>query len=205
MMASKKSTNGGIHSAPEGATPIEPDDAKDLIPGLTTRQELNQFEQRNIAKAMLWARQSRKLKQNLLDIESLKLLHLMMFDETWKWAGRFRTREANIGIAPHQIPTSLVNLCNDVKFWIENETYPVTEYAVRFHHKLVSIHPFKNGNGRHARLATDLLLIYASHPTFTWGGKSIDVEGTTRTRYLAALRKADAGNYKELIRFAIAD
>ena len=197
--------NNSIEFAPEGATPIEPDDLTDLIPSLKTRQELNEFEQRNIAKARAWARRSRKLRKDLLNIESLKLLHKMMFDETWKWSGRFRTRQTNIGVEPYQISNQLANLCADAKVWIEHKMFSSTVFAIRFHYRLVSIHPFINGNGRHARLVADLLMIYASEPPFKWGGKSLDVEGETRAQYLAALKKADRGNYDELISFALAD
>jgi Fic-DOC domain mobile mystery protein B len=196
--------NSDIQFIPEGATPIEPDDLADLIPSLKTRQELNQFEQRNIAKALIWARRSRKLRKNLLNIESLKLLHQMMFNETWQWAGRFRTRQTNIGVEPYQISTQLANLCADAQVWIEHKMFSSTTFAVRFHYRLVSIHPFINGNGRHSRLVADLLMIYASQPPFRWGGKSLDVEGETRAKYLAALKEADKGNYNDLIRFALA-
>ncbi len=187
---------------PEGATPLDPDETEGLIPELTTRSELNFYEQANIAKAILWSRESRKLKQDLLSIDSLCLLHKTMFDETWRWAGQFRPSGKNIGVEPHQIITQLGNLCADGKYWIENKSFATDEIAVRFHHRLVSVHPFFNGNGRHARLVADLLLLYAKLPALTWGGQSLDVEGATRSEYLSALRRADKGNYKQLLDFA---
>jgi Fic-DOC domain mobile mystery protein B len=186
----------------EGATPIDPDEAAGLIPGLTTRNQLNSFEQANIAKAVTWSRRSRKIKQNLLSVETLKLLHKQMFDETWTWAGKFRTTGKNIGVEPYLIQNQLANLCADAKYWIENKTFPLHVCAVRFHHRLVSIHPFPNGNGRHSRLAADLIMINTKQPTFTWGGQSLDVEGSTRAAYLAALREADQGRYEPLLAFA---
>jgi Fic-DOC domain mobile mystery protein B len=189
---------------PIGSTEVDVEEAAALIPGLLTRDELNAFEQRNIAKAAIWARTSRKLKKSLLSIDSLKLLHKNMFDETWRWAGSFRTTGKNIGVEPHQIQTQLRVLCDDATYWFENKVYPVQECAVRFHHRLVAIHPFPNGNGRHARLAADLLLIYSGEKPFSWGGQSIDVEGQTRDRYLSGLREADKGRYSALLQFATA-
>jgi Fic-DOC domain mobile mystery protein B len=125
-----------------------------------------------------------------------------MFDDTWVWAGKFRTTGKNLGVEPHLIQTQLANLCADGKYWIENETFPTEICAVRFHHRLVSIHPFPNGNGRHSRLVADLTMHYAGKPPFTWGGYSIDVEGRTRTDYLHALRLADKGEYSALVEFA---
>jgi Fic-DOC domain mobile mystery protein B len=187
---------------PEGATPLDPDEAAGLKPGLTTRGELNAFEQANIAQAVAWARKSRKLKNSLLSIDSLRLLHKRMFDDTWKWAGTFRTTGKNIGVEPYLIQTQLSALCGDGNYWLENKTFPMDICAIRFHHRLVSIHPFPNGNGRHSRLVADLLMLFAGEPHFTWGGESIELDGNTRTNYLSALRKADKGNYEPLIQFA---
>jgi Fic-DOC domain mobile mystery protein B len=193
-------------NSPIGATPLEPDDLNDLIPRLTTREELNEFEQRNILQALGMAQKSRKLKRDLLSIDSLTWLHRQMFKETWKWAGQFRTRQTNIGADPHQIREQIMTLNGDAKYWLENSTYELQEYAVRIHHRLVKIHPFVNGNGRHARLVADLIMVYADHDPLTWGGSEpIDLEGKSRDQYLEALRKADAGNYDQLILFASAD
>lgn len=187
---------------PEGATPLDADEAAGLKPGLTTRGELNAFEQANIAQGFTWARKSRKLKGNLLSIDSIKLLHKRMFDDTWKWAGTFRTTGKNIGVEPYLIQTQLATLCGDGNYWLENKTFSIDICAIRFHHRLVSIHPFPNGNGRHSRLVADLLMLFAGQSPFSWGGTSIDVEGSTRTNYLNALRSADRGNYDLLIEFA---
>jgi Fic-DOC domain mobile mystery protein B len=190
-------------NSPPGATLIEPDDLNDLIPRLTIKEELNEFEHRNIFKAIIAARKSRKLKRDLLNIDSLTWLHSQMFKDTWQWAGEFRTRQTNIGVEPHQIQDQLAILCADAKYWIENSTYELPVCAVRIHHRLAKIHPFYNGNGRHARLVADLMMFYNGQPEFNWGGRrSLDLEGEIRQRYLAALGKADAGNYNELIQFA---
>jgi Fic-DOC domain mobile mystery protein B len=189
---------------PPGATPLDPDSAADLIPGLTTQGELNEFEARNILKAQRWARAHLKaLRSEILTDTGLRHLHRRMLDETWKWAGEYRRLETNIGVDPRQISTQVPLLCQDAKFWIENSTFPWPELAARFHHRLVSIHPFPNGNGRHARLAADVLLMSNGRPSLTWGGGgSITQPGVQRDEYLAALRDADRNDYARLLRFA---
>jgi Fic-DOC domain mobile mystery protein B len=188
---------------PAGATLADPDEAAGLIPGLSTRAEINAFEQRNIVKGEIWAIRSSKLKKSLISVESLKLLHKQMFDETWRWAGSFRNTGKNIGVEPYLIQTELRTLCDDANYWFANNVYSLQESSVRFHHRLVWIHPFPNGNGRHARLVADLLMIYAKQPRFSWGGETLDVEGETRMRYLTALREADRKRYESLIQFAL--
>lgn len=187
----------------EGATPLDPDSARGLIPRLTMQSELNEFEQTNIQLAVDWASKSRKLKQDLVTIEGIKLLHRKMFDLTWKWAGKFRQHETNLGVSWQQIPEQLKNLCDDVCYWDKERTYPPIEAAVRFHHRLVSVHPFPNGNGRLSRLAADLFLEYRKLPSLSWGS-SVDLASNSsdRKEYLTALRDADKGRYERLIRFA---
>ena len=190
-------------TSPPGATLVEPDDLQYLIPNLSNRQQVNEFEQDNIFQAEEWAHKSRKLRQELLSIESLILLHRNMFNNTWRWAGQFRTRQTNIGVEPHQIRQQLATLCDDGKYWLENSTYELEECAVRVHHRLAKIHPFVNGNGRHARLIADLMMLYARQPQLSWGGhKPLDLK--TRQKYLTALQKADNGSFDELIKFATA-
>ncbi len=188
---------------PEGATPLDPDSARGLIPRLTMQSELNEFEQTNIQLAVDWASKSRKLKQDLVTIEGIKLLHRKMFDLTWKWAGKFRQHETNLGVSWQQIPEQLKNLCDDISYWNKHKTYQPVEAAVRFHHRLVSIHPFPNGNGRLSRLAADLLLEFGKEPSLKWGiSSSLVNDSDARKEYLAALREADKGKYDRLIRFA---
>jgi Fic-DOC domain mobile mystery protein B len=130
----------------KGATPLHSDDMKGLIPNLTTQQELNEFEYLNIEQAMLWAERNRTMKARLLSVAGIQLLHRKMFDQTWEWAGKFRLHDTNIGVAWQHIPPSVKQLVDDAIFWLEHETYALPEVAVRFHHKLVLIHPFPNGN-----------------------------------------------------------
>ena len=190
---------------PNGATPIDHDELKDLIPDyIATMSEINQAEQTNIADAFVWAE-----KQDLSELLTATFvfkLHEKMFNQVWRWAGKQRRSNKNIGVMKEQIVNDLGQLLKNVEYWIQHKTYPVDELAARFHHKLVHIHVFPNGNGRHARLMTDLLLNHLNEPRFTWGTQSaatpLEVEGKTRSEYIAALKKADNGDFNELIRFA---
>lgn len=187
-----------IFDGPE-ATPLSEEEKKGLIPAyISTRSELNQAEQQNIIQAELWAFQR---KRNPLDVEFLKKLHSRMFDQVWEWAGAFRRTERNIGLDPFRIPVELRKLIDDVQYQIDHRTYGPHEIAVRFHHRLVFIHPFPNGNGRHSRLATDILVSYLGRERFTWGAADLASRGEIRSKYIEALRSADKGDYGPLLEF----
>lgn len=184
-----------------GATPLAPDEISGLIPlHFTTQGQLNEWEESNILKAENWMTNSSG-KHALLSIDFTKLLHKRMFDDTWKWAGTFRQTEKNIGVTPSHITTSLKNLLEDVAYQIEKNSYEMDEIAYRFHHRLVSIHPFPNGNGRHARMMTDALLLQNGKPRFSWGNNNLTSENITRRQYIDALKKADKHDYKDLAVF----
>lgn len=186
---------------PEGATPLEQEELKDLIPiHLTTQEELNAWEERNILNAQQWAF---KKKQNIISIEFIKNLHKHMFNKTWKWAGKFRHSEKNIDISWYAIPTKIKELCDDIEYYLEHKTYSKDEIAIRFHHRLVWIHAFPNGNGRHARLIADLLIVKQGNPRFTWGmNQNLYKASPVRAQYIDALQLADRGDYSKLIIFA---
>lgn len=131
-------------------------------------------------------------------------LHRQMFDKTWQWAGTFRKTNKNIGVDSTQVAVKLRNLLDNTKYQIENHVFDTDELAVRFHHQLVWIHAFPNGNGRHSRLMGDLLAMRLGRPRLTWGGgeTSITTVGELRDQYLAALRAADRGQFNDLIAFA---
>lgn len=187
----------------EGNTPLSPDEQADLIPNLSTKEELNQWERENIVVAYSWALNPKTLaKQDALSEPYLRELHRRMFDETWKWAGLYRTSEKNIGVPHHQIREQLAILIGNTRYWIEHETFPPDEIAIRFHHRLVFIHPFANGNGRHARLMADVLAKLSDRPDFTWGGADIVAQGDIRRRYIDALRAADKNEIEPLLAFA---
>jgi Fic-DOC domain mobile mystery protein B len=191
-------------SYPNGATPIDHDELKDLIPDyIATMSELNQVEQINIADAFVWGE-----KQDLSAVLTATFvfkLHEKMFNQVWRWAGKQRRSNKNIGVMKEQIVNDLGQLLKNTEFWIQNKTFQPDELAARFHHKLVHIHIFPNGNGRHARLMTDLLLVHINAPKFTWGKQSaatpLEVEGKTRSEYITALKKADNEDFKDLIQF----
>jgi Fic-DOC domain mobile mystery protein B len=189
-------------SPADGTTSIAPEERGDLIPDLSNQQELNEWERENILVAVRWALDSRSFSlRDPLGESYVRELHRRMFDQTWKWAGMYRATEKNIGVAPHQIREELAKLLADVRYWMSNKSYPPDEIGVRLHHKIVSIHPFPNGNGRHARLITDVMLKRGGGLAFTWGSGDLAVTGDFRNRYITALRAADAGNIQPLLIF----
>ena len=181
---------------PEGATPIDPDEAGGLLlTHITTREELDRWEQDNIIEALAWLEKTKP--KEILNEAFIRKLHKQMFGNVWKWAGKFRQSDKNIGGRWWQISTDLKDLCNDAKLWVDSRSEPSDEIAVRFHHRLVLIHPFPNGNGRLARLMADLLLEnILDYPRFTWGSVNFSSASDTRQRYIAALRAADGYNYQ---------
>ena len=185
-----------------GATPIDPDEVAGLVlTHITTRGELDRWEQDNIAEALAWLEKQKP--RDLLNEGFIRELHKRMFGNVWKWAGKFRQTDKNIGVPWSQIATSLRNLLDDTRLWVESDKVPPDEMAARFHHRLVSIHPFPNGNGRHARLMTDIFLEnLLDRPRFTWGGKNISETSDTRQRYIIALHAADDFDYQPLLDFA---
>jgi Fic-DOC domain mobile mystery protein B len=185
---------------PPGATPLDADELASLVPGhITTQGELNEWEQANIVQGDQWARKQRK---EILNDAFVRQLHKQMFGETWRWAGEFRKSNKNIGIDWPKISVELRKLLDDVHYQIEHASCPSDEIAVRFHHRLVAIHPFPNGNGRHARLMADLLVKRLGQPRFTWGSRSLFDAGETRQAYIAAMQAADTRDYAPLLAFA---
>ncbi|MDX8405780.1 MAG: mobile mystery protein B, partial [Mariprofundus sp.] len=185
----------------EGATPLDPDEAEGLrLTHITTREELNLFEAENIRAGMEWAWRSRR--KDIVSESFIRRLHKQMFAHVWRWAGEFRQSNKNIGVSREMISVDLRRLCDDVSYWIEYETFGADEIAVRFHHRLVAIHPFANGNGRHARMIADLLLEKKLDAIrFCWGGHEIAEANECRQRYIQALQEADRGDYLPLLAF----
>lgn len=189
-----------FHEDDDANTPLTPEEREQLIPSyITLRRELNEAEQVNIGAALRW---TRVRKRNVLDADFIDELHRRMFGDTWKWAGRYRTTARNIGIDAFHIATEMRRLIDDVRYWIEHESYAPDEIAVRFSHRLVAIHPFPNGNGRLSRLAGDLLVRQLGRPPFTWGRANLISTGETRARYVGALRAADQHDIAPLLAFA---
>lgn len=182
---------------PPGATPLDPDDAAGLIPShITTQGQLNEWEYTNVAKGEEWAFGTKQ--RNILSVEFMQTLHRKMFADTWKWAGEIRRKETlPVGIAPERIRQELKTLLQDVEAQIKDGTWRIEEIAARFHHRLVYIHPFPNGNGRFSRTMTDLLLVQNGKDRFAWGA-DLNRDGEVRKRYISALGAADRKDYGPL-------
>ena len=186
-----------------GATPLDPDEAAGLVPShITTQADLNAWEQANILQAVRWV--ARQKKRDLLTEGFVRDLHRRMFDQTWKWAGTFRQSNKNIGVDWTKVAVKLRNLLDNTRFQIDHKVFEPDELVIRFHHQLVWVHAFPNGNGRHARLMADVLAQQLGRPRMTWGGADVELVsmGTVRDRYLRALREADQGQWSALIAFA---
>jgi Fic-DOC domain mobile mystery protein B len=184
----------------DDATPLTPEERSELRPAhIAFRRELNEAEQANIARAQDWALGRHR---DLLTEKFMRDLHRHMLGNVWRWAGRFRKTERNLGIPHYEIQVAVGQLLDDTRAWIDQKSYPPDEIAVRFHHRLVQIHPFPNGNGRHARLVADLLIMRLGGERFSWGSANLQDAGELRRRYVAALQAADNHDIGPLLAFA---
>ena len=191
---------------PGGVTPLDPDEAEGLLHAhVLTRGELDELEEANIQLGLEWAQRRAVMTKRPADVlteDFLYELHERMFGEVWAWAGKVRRTDKNIGVDKFEIRPEVRKLVEDARLWRENGTFPPDEMAVRFHHRLVAIHPFPNGNGRHARMMADLLVQQAGRPPFSWGGGRLASTSELRARYIQALREADRGDLGALLEFA---
>jgi len=188
-----------IFETDDNSTPLTEEEKQELkAKWITTRAELNELETQGIAEAEIWLL---KNKKNILTEDFIKILHKKMFGNVWKWAGKFRTSECNIGVAPYEISSKLKILYDDTNFWIKNKTYSEKEIAIRFHHRMVQIHPFPNGNGRISRLMADLIMRKQGKKDLNWGTGNLTEISKLRKQYIAALQEADNGDYFSLIEF----
>lgn len=188
----------------DGQTPLEEEEKDGLkIKSITTQGELDEFEQLNIEKAVEWTIHTNLKPKNILTEKFIKDLHKKMYGDVWKWAGEFRRTEKNIGIPWTKIGLELKNLLDDTKYWIENKTFSPEEIAIRFKHRIVSIHCFPNGNGRHSRMMADIIMesIFGNE-IFSWHQSNVVKANEIRKEYINALKEADKGNVKPLIEFA---
>jgi Fic-DOC domain mobile mystery protein B len=188
----------------EGQTPIDEDEKEGLlIPTISTRGDLNEFEQVNIQQAIEWTIKDRFKMEEILTENFLLLVHRKMFGEVWEWAGRKRKTNKNIGVDKYEISSEIKKAIQDCRYWIDNKTFSADEIAIRFSHRIVQIHIFPNGNGRHSRLVADILISNVfSNPVFTWGRSDLSGAGFLRSEYLESIHHADDGNFESLIRFA---
>ena len=152
---------------------------------------------------MLWLMSRRVAAKDILTEAFVQQLHVKMFGKVWRWAGQYRKTNKNIGVDKYEIPTQLKMLLDDCRYWIEHKTYEEEEIAIRFKHRLVSIHCFPNGNGRHSRLMADVIAerLFA-RDVFSWGSNDLANLSAARANYLAAVKAADAGEIRFLIAFA---
>ncbi|WP_271855658.1 mobile mystery protein B [Patiriisocius marinus] len=188
----------------DGQTPLDENEKEGLkIKSITTQQELDEFEQLNIEKAVEWTIRATLKPEKILTEKFIKDVHKKMYSDVWKWAGEFRKTDKNIGIKWTKIGIELKSLIDDTKYWLENKTYPPNEIAIRFKHRIVAIHCFPNGNGRHSRLMADIIIesIFGKE-IFSWHKSNMVRANETRKEYIKALREADNGNIKPLIKFA---
>jgi Fic-DOC domain mobile mystery protein B len=188
----------------DGQTPLDEDEKKGLlIKSIATRGELDEFEQQNIEDAIQWSLTRKFKSEQILSETFILALHKKMYKNVWRWAGEYRKTNKNIGVDKLEIPVALRSLIDDASYWLENNVYEPDEFALRFKHRLVSIHCFPNGNGRHSRMIADIIIekIYQL-PVFSWGSKSITDENDSRKKYLIAIRKADKGYLDLLLKFA---
>ncbi|MDF0692978.1 mobile mystery protein B [Aquirufa ecclesiirivi] len=188
----------------EGQTPLDEEEKEGLhIPSIATRGELDEFEQQNIEEAIQWALMRTIKAEELLTEEFICKVHERMYANVWKWAGKFRKTNKNLGVDKWQIPSELRKLLDDTRFGYENNIYLPDEMAIRFKHRIVSIHCFPNGNGRHSRLMADIIIdkIY-QQSEFTWGAYSSKNVPEIRKNYLNAIKAADLGDFKSLLAFA---
>jgi Fic-DOC domain mobile mystery protein B len=186
---------------PDGATPLDPNEIGGLkFKHITTREELDELEQANIESGMRWLA---RYRSDVITDAFAVTLHSRLFGEVWDWAGSFRQTGKNIGIDPIYIRVELRALMDDARYWAGHKTYPASEAAIRLHHRLVQIHPFPNGNGRHARIMADTVLarVYDAPPIDWAGGHDLGKLNERRTAYIAALRAADRGDIGPLIAF----
>ncbi|MGA8263929.1 MAG: mobile mystery protein B [Ignavibacteriaceae bacterium] len=187
-----------------GQTPLDEDEKEDiLIKTITTRSELDEFEQLYIEEAKVWLLKTKLDVNRIISEEFIKKLHSRMFSTVWSWAGTYRNSNKNIGVDKFKIPTQLKLLLDNTKYWIEHKTFSEDEIAIRFSHRIVQIHLFPNGNGRHSRLIADVLINKGfGKDEFTWGSANLSSAGNTRNSYLDALKNADEGSFTDLITFA---
>ncbi|UGX84829.1 mobile mystery protein B [Phyllobacterium meliloti] len=186
----------------KGATPLEPDEIHGLkFSHITTRGELDELEQANIEQGLMWL--ARRRGGDILTDSFIRTLHVRLFGDVWNWAGSYRRSEKNIGIDPFHISMQVRMHLENARHWAENAVYTPLEAAARFHHRLVQIHPFPNGNGRHTRIAADVFLAdYYGHSPMQWAnGFDLQADNERRTTYLKALRNADAGDFEALLIF----
>ncbi|MEQ9302306.1 MAG: mobile mystery protein B [Marinoscillum sp.] len=187
-----------------GQTPLDEEEKEGLlIPSIATREELDEFEQQNVEEAFQWLIGKSIKPEKFFSEKFICDVHKRMLNQVWKWAGTFRQTQKNIGVDYWMVSQELNMLLGDAALWFQNEVFPPDELAIRFKHRLVSIHCFSNGNGRHSRLMADIIIekLFGLE-LFSWGAGDLNRGGDIRADYLKALREADNESFDRLIKFA---
>ena len=166
-------------------------------------EDINQAELVGIVGATDWAKRARL---NPKEVKFWQRLHEQMFGQVWDWAGEWRQHEPNIGVPPHDIHPKMKSLQDDLAVWLFDECdMTALELIARFHHRLVYIHPFSNGNGRWGRLMTDVLANRElGIPSITWAAGGDDLrnrESKERKKYVAAVKAGDKGEIEPLMNY----
>ena len=188
---------------PDRATLLDAEEREGLLfAHVQTREQLNELEQVNIQSGLRWIRSRSEV--DFFTERFVCDMHRKLFGDVWAWAGTFRKTGKNVGCEAMYIGVELKKLLDDGEYWVANKTYPATELALRFHYRLVTIHLFPNGNGRHARIMADVLLTHVLHvePVDWVGGVDLESVSDHRKQYIKALRAADNGDFSLLLEFA---
>ncbi len=184
---------------PVQQAPLSPGERARLVPSLSTRGQLDEIERMRVHAARVWAMGKTVLRRgDLLSEGFCRELHKRMFGAIWRDAGQYRTTERSPGWEPSRIAEGVAMFLDDAEAWLRFGTYPVDEAAVRLHHRLAGLHPWSNGNGRHARLIADILVASQGEEPPTWGARL----GEARARYVEAIRVAESGDFGPLVEFA---
>ncbi|MBT3984304.1 MAG: mobile mystery protein B [Bacteriovoracaceae bacterium] len=173
----------------DGQTPVDESIRKDLIPDhINDMTELYESEIENIALGIEWAKTTKK---NHRDYFTWLEVHKHMFNDVWKFAGNTRKVELNNPdfLMPYEILPQLKDLQENLIFWLENKTFDDRELMARVHERLLTIHPFKDGNGRWARLLVNMICEKQNIEVPSWG-KEIKEDDKRRSIYISAVKKA---------------
>lgn len=185
---------------------MDPDARQFLLPehaDVATNNELNELEALNIADAFAWADDQTWQTADFFTQHVLREIHAKMFDQVWVWAGTYRSREVNIGnCPPEEISTRLEQVLGNLSYQSENGR-SAHDVCTALHHCIAQIHPFPNGNGRHARLVARLLAqtMGLERSSLTWGSTEYADEDTRKAAYISSLRAADDGDFGPLKSF----
>lgn len=185
-----------------GATPLTPEDLEGLKLPATTHGELNELEAANIRQGQEWALRARSTRiPDMLSDQYVQRLHKEMYGEVWAWAGQYRHSDTNTGVTHTTIWPEMRTVYDDARYWIEHQTFAPDELVIRLHHRLVKVHPFPNGNGRHARMMADLVLLrHFKAARLPWGGNTLGNSDPRRKEYISAMQAADANDYGPLLK-----